>query len=409
VPPRERGMAHRSAISPDHKWVLVVEMDNGGWLPCRLVPFDGTSSGRIVGPTSGGCTYVAWSPDGAWMYFSSDAGGRFHIWRQRFPDGTPQQVTSGATEEEGIAMMPDGRSLITSVGLKQSIVMLHDANGERPVSSVSHAASPQFLADGKYIFYLVGPREAQEHQFVSGELYRVDLQTGNTEHLLPGVSVDSYAVSSDGKRIVYSAADAQGHDHLWSADMDLRSSPRRYSSLTDEDQPSLDDNGNVYFRAVEGGSNFLYRMKQDGSDRTKLVSHPILEFHGVSPDGRWALVYQSPSAQTDGLLELVATPLAGGTPVTVCAYECFAMWGNHGKTLAVHLYMKGGKKKTVFVPVFGDGPQLLPPEGYYTDEDLVVIKGAKIMDDVIIPGPNAAEYAYLRQSVHRNLYRIPLR
>jgi len=252
------------------------------------------------------------------MYFSSDAGGRFHIWRQRFPDGTPQQVTSGATEEEGIVMASDGRSFITSVGLKQSIIMLHDANGERPVSSVSHAASPQ--------------------------------------------CVGGYAVSPNGRRIVYSAADAQGHNHLWTTDLDLRSSPRQYPSSTDEDQPSLDDTGNVYFRAAEGGSNFLYRMKQDGSDRTKLFPNPILEFHGVSPDGRWALVYQSPSVQTDGF-ELVAVPLAGGTSVTICAYECFAMWGNHGKALAVQLYMKGGKNKTILVPVPSDSPLPLPPGG----------------------------------------------
>ena len=39
VPPRETGMAHFSYLSPDGKWVLVVEMVNGGWMPCRLVPF----------------------------------------------------------------------------------------------------------------------------------------------------------------------------------------------------------------------------------------------------------------------------------------------------------------------------------------------------------------------------------
>jgi hypothetical protein len=33
VPPHERGMAHRSYLLPDRKWVLVVEMDNGEWLP----------------------------------------------------------------------------------------------------------------------------------------------------------------------------------------------------------------------------------------------------------------------------------------------------------------------------------------------------------------------------------------
>ena len=65
--------------------------------------------GQQVGPPRQ-CTFAAWSPDGEWMYFSSDAGGIFHIWRQRFPDGQPEQITSGPTEEEGIAMAPDGRS-----------------------------------------------------------------------------------------------------------------------------------------------------------------------------------------------------------------------------------------------------------------------------------------------------------
>ena len=34
------------------------------------------------------------------MYVTSRAGGVNHIWRQRFPDGEPEQVTSGLTEEE---------------------------------------------------------------------------------------------------------------------------------------------------------------------------------------------------------------------------------------------------------------------------------------------------------------------
>jgi len=84
VPPHERGMGHRSYLSPGGKNVLIVEMDNDGWLPCRVVPFDGSSAGRQVGP-KGGCTNAAWSPDGEWMYLDSDAGGAgHHIWRQRF-------------------------------------------------------------------------------------------------------------------------------------------------------------------------------------------------------------------------------------------------------------------------------------------------------------------------------------
>src|SRR5690349_7904238 len=100
VPPHERGMAHRSYLSPDRKWVLLAEMDNGGWLPCRVVPFDGSSPGRPVGPSAAACTDGGWSPDGKWIYVSSSAGGKFHIWRQRLSGGEPEQITSGATEEE---------------------------------------------------------------------------------------------------------------------------------------------------------------------------------------------------------------------------------------------------------------------------------------------------------------------
>ena len=49
VPAHERGMVHRSYLSPDSKQVLLVEMENGGWLPCRLVPFDGTR--RVLSPS----------------------------------------------------------------------------------------------------------------------------------------------------------------------------------------------------------------------------------------------------------------------------------------------------------------------------------------------------------------------
>ena len=83
VPPRERGMAHRSYLSPDGEFILLAEMENAGWLPCRLVRFRDDSRGKPVGPPGAGCTSAAWSPDGKWMYFSSDWGGRFHHYRNR--------------------------------------------------------------------------------------------------------------------------------------------------------------------------------------------------------------------------------------------------------------------------------------------------------------------------------------
>jgi Tol biopolymer transport system component len=93
LPPGMSSMAHRSFPSPDKRSLLIVEMDTTGtWLPCRLLPYDSSSSGRPVGPANAQCTAAGWSPDGKWMYFTSSASGAFHIWRQEFPEGAPEQA-----------------------------------------------------------------------------------------------------------------------------------------------------------------------------------------------------------------------------------------------------------------------------------------------------------------------------
>jgi Tol biopolymer transport system component len=132
---------------------------------------------------------------------------------------------------------------------------------------------------------VVPARAAAGHQHVvgefsrvDGELFRINLETGANEHLLPGFPIRNCALSPDGKRVVFSAVDPQRRVRLWIADLDLRSSPRQFASLVDEDQPNFDQNGNIYFRAVEGGSNFLYRMKADGSDRVKALPNSIIGF-----------------------------------------------------------------------------------------------------------------------------------
>ncbi len=402
VPPRDRGMAHRSALSPDHKWLLVAEMDNGGWLPCRLVPFDASSAGKRIGPPDAGCTYVAWSPDQKWMYLSSDKGGRFHIWRQRFPDGEPQQLTSGPTEEEGIAMAPDGDSLITSVGLRESTIWLHDATGDRQISSQGYAEFPRFSPDGKKLYHLVRPHGASG-QWVSGELWVVDLDTGHSQRLLPSTVVSGYDVSSDGTEIVFCAKDASDRSHLWVASPDFRFPPREFPSPGSEDQPHFDQAGNIYSRAAEGKLNFLYRMKADGTQRTKLLATPILEFDSVSPDGRWAVVIEGAAPHVD------AVSLTGESTVTICIQYCVAAWSPDGGRFAIIMStMQGLKTLVASVSQPRDLP-LLPPAGISSLADLQAVKDAQVVNGGIALGPSPDLWATAREDVHRNLYRVPLR
>ena len=340
------------------------------------------------------------------MYFSSNSGGQFHIWRQRFSGGSPQQLTSGPTAEEGIAMAPDGQSLITSVGLAQSTIMLHDAMGERQLSSANYAVNPRFSPDGKYIFYLVLPPGTYGHFYGSGGLYRVNLQNGDSEHLLPGFLMSGYALLYDGKQVVFAARDAKGHSRLWIADLDLASPPRQFVTTVDEDMPEVDRQGNIFFRAAEGGSNFLYRMTKDGRNRVKAFPSSIIELHGLSPDGRWA-VFGKASAKGPVDADMVAAPLDGGTPVTISHELCDVMWGNQGKTFAL-IFRERAAGQTLLVPVAVNGLPSLPSEGIKPADRLQATAATKVVDKLIVPGPNPGQYAYLQQSVHRNLYRIPL-
>ena len=51
-------------------------------------------------------------------------------------------------------MAPDGRSLVTSVGTRRSAIWIHNAAGEREISSESYAVSPRLSRDGNRVFYL---------------------------------------------------------------------------------------------------------------------------------------------------------------------------------------------------------------------------------------------------------------
>ena len=224
-PEHVRGMAHRSYLSPDRKWVLVAEMDAASWLPCRLVPFDGKSKGNPVGPLKGACTYAAWSPDGRWMYFSSSAEEDYQLWRQRFPDGVPERLTLGPTTAEGIAVAPDGRSVITSLGFAQRSVWLHDEDGsERQISTEGSAFEPAwgdgfprsvFSPDGKTLYYL--RKAGAARGFSAGELWAYDIPSRSSERVFPGVSVTTFDLSRDGKQVAFASIDNTGKSRIWIA------------------------------------------------------------------------------------------------------------------------------------------------------------------------------------------------
>jgi eukaryotic-like serine/threonine-protein kinase len=403
LPPGERGMLHHSYLSPDGAWVLAVEMGSrGNILPCRVVRFDGNGDARVVGPPSAACISGAWSPDGKWMYLTVETDGQFHIWRQPFPDGAPEQLTSGPTSQEDIAVAADGKSLITAVGSQDSTVWFHDKDGDHQISSEGYAVRPTFSSDGKNLYYLMTSSQTSGY-----ELQVKDLAGGNTESLLPGYFMEGYSVSQDGKEVAFAVNDKSGHSSLWVAPTNRRSSPTRISPPTSiDDSPFFLPDGDLVFRAIEGDANFLYRVKADGTDRRKISPQRVLDAVAVSPDGRW-FVAASASPGQEHTAQVMAFAVDGSTSSTLCLSYCFLTWDTSGKS--VYMTFTLMREGSYSLPVLHDtGLPKLPPAGIARVEDLKNATKNTVIPQVVESATSPSIYAYTRQSTRRNLYRIPL-
>ncbi len=406
VPGHEASMAHRSYLSPDRKWVLVVEMDEDHlWSPCRLVPFDGSSPGRRVGPPDGGCTVAAWSPDGTWMYFTTNAVADNHIWRQRFPDGVPEQVTSGQTSEQGIAMARDGKSFVTAMALQSVSLWVHDAQGVGEVSREGNAAQAKFTPDGRTLLYRIVKEPPSEFSFYRdlGEIKVVDLQSRKTEALAPGLPALDYDVSFDGTQVVLQTEDRDGKSRLWIAPV-ARNAPPRQIPNVEGGYPRFGMNGEVYFRRKEGDAGFVYRVEQDGSGMRKALAQPTLLHGDVSRDGKWLIAWAPLPGGTSTVWQ--AFPLSGGPAVTISA-SMLLRWSLDGRAAFTTPF--AGESWAWILPLTGGALPQIPAGGFVSEKDVVRLPGARRVDGTgVVPGPSPDVYAFYRGTTQRNLYRIPI-
>ena len=415
-----QGMVHRSALSPDGKSVLLAEMDAEWWRPCRLVPFDGSSVGRPVGP-EGSCTWAQWSPDGKWMYFTVDTRtDGFHVWRQRFPDGAPQQLTpSGASEEEGLAMMPDGKSFITTSGAQQSVIWLHgDKTGEKQITSEGYSFLPTLSPDGKKIYHLQRTRNA--HSYFSGELWVSDVATGAAERLFPGLVLTHFSISQDGKKVVFATEQGQARSGIWVGWLDRTQAPRQLT-FGGENRVFFGRPGEILYQSAQVPSKIM-RISEDGSRPDVVSDFPIFQLQSVSPDARWALVGTTPpNGHGDRNSVIVAVPLEGGEPITVCdncsvgfgtarSSAPLVTWSLDGKWVYVSLrQFPFGSLKTAVIPT---KPETAPPaftRGFLREADFTRVPGSRLINEADVPtGMSPNYFVSTRRSVKANLFRVYL-
>jgi len=166
--------------------------------------------------------------------------------------------------------------------------------------------------------------------------------------------------------------------------------------------------GEILFHSIEANSEFAYRVPEDGTQLRKAIEEPVFEIRGVSPDGRWVAGWSVLSGKKETVTAVF--PIDGGPALRITAYgHAFLKWSTLGKFLLITPGLLASATKSYVVPLPAGQvlPQLpaagLPPNGFSK------LPGARVIDfgDVAL-GPTPDVYAFSKETVQRNLYRIPL-
>jgi len=256
--------------------------------------------------------------------------------------------------------------------------------------------------------------------FATGELWSLNLTTGEKQPVLPGRILANYSLCSDGKKVVFTTAENPSKDGVWIADLERRSVPRQLTHGR-EYRALCGAPGEVIYMS-QGEVRHLYRMKEDGTGNEQIVPDEIHNLISVSPDGNWAVASLPQAPNMDGLRAFFFST-RGDKRFIICDNGCtlgfgpnrnrapLISWSIDGKQMFVSLVWFGQRTtRSVALPYrSGASLDVLWPKGLKTEEDIAENPGAKVMPEAdTFPTLSNSSYLVWKKTTLSNLYRIPL-
>jgi len=210
-------------------------------------------------------------------------------------------------------------------------------------------------------------------------------------------------------RVVAAVVDGSGRNALWLAWLDGREAPRPIPH-GEGDTPRFGRNGEIVFRAFDQKPGFLYRMQENGDERTLFANVRSATVGMVSPDGKWVSSISSEN------LQMLLYPTNGQAPIPISPdlRNSRMRWSRDGKY--AYLSIQDGQSSAfglghTYVMPLAKGSALpsVPPGGFRTEAEIAALPGVEtIAYGDVAPGPSRTVYAFSRMTTTRNLYRIPL-
>lgn len=217
-------------VSPDGSRVAFVVRTtdleaNKGRLDLWLAATDGSFVRRLTSHEASD-QQPRWSADGQTIYFVSTRSGSAQVWRVALAGGEAEQVTRLPLDVDALEVAPGGRALVLSMAV------FPNKSAEATRARLDEAEKAK--ASGKLYDRLLFRHWDTWWDGTRNHLFAYDLDTGKATDLMRAMDADApsrpfggseeYAVTPDGKTLVFSARDV-GREEAWSTNFDLYSVP----------------------------------------------------------------------------------------------------------------------------------------------------------------------------------------
>jgi Tol biopolymer transport system component len=316
---------------------------------------------------------LAWSRDGATIAFAHGVEGRTGLYVVPASGGVPVEVPVPA---KGFSVVqpswsPGGGRIAYAVvtGTLRTPARLwtvgRDGSDPSPVTDGRHQdLQPVWSADGSRIFF-VSDRAG------SLDVWSVRVDTsgrpqGEPAPATTGVGVGSFALSPDGRRIVYTKVAERSN--IWALPVGaggrLAWSDARPVTTENHTLEFLDvssDARRLVFDSNRGGAMDIWTMTLDGTDLRRVSTDAADEWHpSLSSDGREVAFH----SLRDGNREIYAAPVAGGPARRLTehpAKDWLPRWSPAGALIAFNSD-RNGSQDVFVVPAAGGEARALTSE-----------------------------------------------